>query len=516
MNIKTICTGIFVVIAFAAITGCEDKIESLVTTTDFDRAMAPTGVVARVRNLTTIELNWNATASIDHYVVEFSEDSLEFNTIIFTDEVAPDELPYQHVFAGETRYSARVKAVQGNKDDSKWVAATVETSPENIFLAAEDGDIEATEVTLRWPANSEVTRLVVTPGNIEHVVTPAEKTAGVATLTGLTGSTSYTIKLYNTTKVRGTIQVVTLIDLGGAIPINPGDNMKAILDAAQEGDVFVVFPGTYSLGTYTATKSISISGYQPNNKPIIYGQFAVGSAVSSLELKELIVRGDETSTWLGQFFNAAAGCNLTNLSIINCEISNYTNNLIYNNVAGVFGTIKISGSYIHHITGGGGDGIDFRGGSISALTVENSTFANGFRTFLRMQVACNTSFKNCTFYKICIGTADSNNAGLFRANVGGTFEVKNSLFVETGRSDAAVPANGGVWTRSAANMAATPSYGNNNIFSCYNLLSGLYTTASQISATELNPGFVDAAAGNFTITNQTLKDNAVGDPRWRP
>ena len=34
--------------------------------------------------------------------------------------------------------------------------------------------------------------------------------------------------------------------------------------------------------------------------------------------------------------------------------------------------------------------------------------------------------------------------------------------------------------------------------------------------TELDPGFVDASSGDFTVTNQTLLDNAVGDPRWRP
>ncbi len=160
------------------------------------------------------------------------------------------------------------------------------------------------------------------------------------------------------------------------------------------------------------------------------------------------------------------------------EVRNYTNQIIYNNAAGTYGTIVFKGSFFHDIPGGGGDGIDFRGGTIGTLAVENCTFANGFRTFLRMQVTCNTSFKNCTFYKVC--TLDnSNNAGLFRANVGGTFEVRNSLFVETGVQ---APANvqAGNFVRNAANMGATAAYANNNIHSCYNLMVGLYTAPSQV------------------------------------
>jgi len=31
----------------------------------------------------------------------------------------------------------------------------------------------------------------------------------------------------------------------------------------------------------------------------------------------------------------------------------------------------------------------------------------------------------------------------------------------------------------------------------------------------VNPGFVDAVNGDFTVTNQDLIDFSVGDPRWR-
>src|SRR5690606_31013099 len=161
--------------------------------------------------------------------------------------------PIRETFDGDTRYSARVKAIAEGIGESKWAAITIRTAAENIFAAIQPEDITATEVTLKWPAGSEVTRLVLNPGNIEHIITEDEKEAGVATVTELTGSTTYTVNLFNATKVRGTRTFTTLIDLGGAIAIYPEDDMEEILDAAEEGDVFVVFPGTYSLGTYTIT-----------------------------------------------------------------------------------------------------------------------------------------------------------------------------------------------------------------------------------------------------------------------
>jgi len=30
-----------------------------------------------------------------------------------------------------------------------------------------------------------------------------------------------------------------------------------------------------------------------------------------------------------------------------------------------------------------------------------------------------------------------------------------------------------------------------------------------------HPGFTDAANGNFKVSNQTIIDNEIGDPRWR-
>ncbi len=497
-----------------AFAGCDDKIDPVIQELDLDRAFSPVGLEARIRNQTTVEITWDARPDAQHYVLEISADDMLFTNIVKTLEVGPDDLPVQETLDGETLYSIRVKTVSASGvPDSKWVTLTITTEPEQIFLPSQEGDIKATEATLRWNAGAEVTHFIINPGATEREITADEKAAGVAVVTGLTGETAYTIILKNGEKTRGTKAFTTLIDLGDASPIYPEDDIVAILDAADEGDSFVLFPGEYQLGSYAIKKSVTLSGYDPTDKPVLFGQFTCGATVATVELNYLDVRSDGTSS---QFFNTLADCNLTTLIINECEISGYANNFIYNNTAGTtYGSITVKNSYVHDIQGAGGDGIDFRTGAIGALTIENTTFANGFRTFLRMQVECNTAFRNVTFYKVAT-VNNSNNNGLFRTSGAGSFEVKNCLFVQTGPTDAPASVQVGNFCRQASYMVPTPVYANNNIFNCNNIFVGIYTAAADVSATETDPGFVDAANGDFTVTNQDIIDNSIGDSRWLP
>lgn len=518
---KLIKRFIYIVVIPVAIiaSGCTDDIDPEITSLEVSRLFSPVDLEARVVNQTSVRLVWNEVKKAQHYNIEVHQNATEnysgtpFKSVT---GVLFDQLPYIIPgFAGETTYSVRVQAVGEGISDSKWTSTTFTTSAEQILFPVNPDEVTATGVTIRWPAGETATTITFNPGNIVHTVTSGEIAAGVAVVSGLESETSYTARLMNGTATRGIVTFTTLIDLGGANPIYPEDDLRGILDAAEEGAAFVIFPGEYILGSYAITKSVKLSGYRPNEKPVIYGQLSCGAAVASIELKDLDFRGNEDpATLLGQFFNTTSGCNLTLLSIDGCEISHYANNFIYNNAAGTYGTISIRNSYVYNIVGGGGDGIDFRGGVISTLFVENTTFANGFRNFLRMQVACDVTFKNCTFYKVAI-VNNSNNNGLFRMNKpeGRSFNVSNCLFVATGVENPASPQVGN-FCRQDSYMVESPVYLKNNIFGCHNLLVGLYTSAAQISATELDPGFVNPDNGNFTVTNEDLKFQGIGDPRW--
>jgi len=61
-----------------------------------------------------------------------------------------------------------------------------------------------------------------------------------------------------------------------------------------------------------------------------------------------------------------------------------------------------------------------------------------------------------------------------------------------------------------------PEFDNNNYFNA----PRFYDTAEVIHDASgdyftVDPGYVDPTTGDFTVTNQELLDNAVGDPRWR-
>ncbi|HEU5291562.1 MAG TPA: DUF4957 domain-containing protein [Cyclobacteriaceae bacterium] len=511
--------GLFLTFGFVS---CDDKIDPPIEEVQYSRVLTPTGLTGIVVNLTTIELNWSVREDADYYVVEFSEDNLEFNSIMRTVTVEPGELPVRETFFGDTQYSARVKGVSNDGvPDSKWSALTLKTSPEQILLPINlSQDIGITQATLKWPAGQTATRFVINPGNITRDITADEVAAGQAILDNLNSYTEYSVLMYAGNSQRGSTAFKTLFDKNCATCVNltPGQDISDAITAAAPGSTIVLAPGTYpDEGAIVINKAITVQGALYYNLPVVYAGFSCNVAVTSFAVKDAVFRGD-SAVPLNNFFTATSGINLTALSIEGCEIRNYVNSFLSSTAtSGVtFGSMNVKNCYVHTIAGGGGDGIDFRGGTVGSLTVENSTFANGFRAFLRMQTASNTLFKNCTFYKIC-ALDNSNNTGIFRA--GGTagtnnlLEVRNCLFSETGVA-APVNTGSGNFCRNASNMVAAPTYANNNISGCLNLLVGLYTTAAAISASELNPGFVNAPAGNFKVTNQTIITNNIGDPRW--
>lgn len=512
-NIFILVSGIL----SGVVAGCDDNIDPVIEELDLARVFSPTELEANIRTNTTIELNWNVKEDVDHYVVEFSEDSLEFNTIIRTVEVSPENVPVQEKFFGDTRYSARVKAVSSTgKEDSKWSAVTIRTNPENILQSVANEDVAIDGVFLQWPAGEHATRFVFMPGNIEYNITASDVTNGEATVTGLDYYTNYTVTMYAGNSQRGKTTFKTLMDPACAtcIMLNPGDNINTAIAGAAEGSIIILSAGDYTeQGAIDIPRSVTIRAEVYYEMPVVYGQLTSATAVTLLEVNDIHFRGD-TASPMGVFFNALTGTNLTTFNILDCEISHYTNGIIYNNTASTFGTIKVTNTMAHTIVGSGGDGFDIRGGVITALNVQNSTFANGFRNFLRMQVNCAVVFKNNTFYRVS-NYESSNNNGLFRLNkaVGGSLEVSSCLFVETGLQNPLSPQEGN-FCRQDSYMVENPVYSNNNIFNCHNLLAGLYTTAAQVSATELNPAFEDAANNDFTVTNQAVLDKKIGDSRW--
>jgi hypothetical protein len=494
------------------VSGCKDDIDPLITELETERPFAPVGLEARVRNQTDLELSWNANGAIDEYIIEIFQDSLLFAgdpvaTDIIDDIPSSGRISFTQSLAGDTRYSARLKAVVAGKPESTWATITERTNPEQIFLLGSE-IAEDTYATVFWIAGSQVTNFLIVPGNIVRPISSSEKAAGEAIIEGLSGATDYTVTIYNGTARRGTTSFSTIKQAD----LTPLDDLAAAIDAAAEGETLVLAAGTYHLGAYSLTSSVALEGQKPIDMPVVIGNFQCDVAVASFSVTNIRFQGDNGA--YSQFFNAAAAtCNIGAIQIEGCEISGYSNNIIYSNSGGTYGDISITNSYIHDIEGGGGDGFDFRGGIVGSLAVTNTTIAHGVRTLLRMQVPADVVFRNCTFYRVCI-VASGNNRGFFRMSGGGdALEVSSCLFVETGIDD-----NGtlrGNWSRDGdISPEVVTDYDNNFYFNVIGLFEGQYTDPAQVDATEEDPGFKDPENGDFGITSQNLIDNQVGDPRW--
>lgn len=501
---------------------CDDDIDPVIEDLDLNRVLTPLDMEARVQNKTELKLDWTRAADAEKYVVEIHEDSLVFENLVSSYEVLPTDVLIVKGLEGETLYSVRIKGVHSKKEDSKWAALTVKTDKENIMNKVADADIEAKAATVRWTAGLTVTHLTYkVEGSADQPVRidldETAKTDGAYRLTGLTGETTYVVKIFNATKERGNTTFKTLVDIGDATAVHEGDDLKAILDAAEEGDVLAIFPGAYELGDYTFTKSVSLKGVYPADKPVLTGRVLFGGDIASFVMENIALKGEDPSSTSNPF-QIASTCSIGSILIEKCEISGYKSHFFYDNSSNsTIESLKINNSLIDGITGNGGDGFDMRKTAVRNLQLTNSTFSNGFRTFIRMQYNGDLSqdilIDHCTFYRIATFD-DGNNKGILMLDkiATPTVTIKNSIFYGIGDGTA----DYGLMSNNKCKAQVTLS--GNNYYASPRLWTGkpFVGKASDFdnAALEVDPGFADAAKGDFTISNEDLIYKGIGDPRW--
>jgi hypothetical protein len=510
--LKKILLSLIVVFTLSNCSDTEDLIEELAISREF----APVGLTAKVRNQTTVELNWLVRDNITNYVVEFSADDPTFASVFKTVDVTADELPIQVALEGETVYSIRVKAISNRGlEDSKWAVGEATTLTEQLMLDFQPGDVEAKQVTLRWVPGVNVTQISIQPGDIVHAITAQEKADGVATVTGLTGETDYSAKLLNNTKIRGTVSFTTGIDVGDNTLVLPTNDLFQMIADAAPGDILLLEQGDYTAqkGTIVLDKSITIQGLRVDFKPKLNVNFEIVNGAIDVNLIDLDLQGDgEGSSSLTDVIRYTGAGNYNSLLVSGCVIHDYARSFIAGNVTdAIVQSVTVENCIVTDIFTSGGDFIDFRNSDVLNLTVKTSTFNNCApgRDFFRLDDAgtstqkgftCNVLLESCTLY----GVSNTNDRILYVRFQANKITVRNNLFAET---DA--------YYSNQSRTDPNPTFENNNYFNA----AGFYTNNTVYdnsgTYTTLNPGFVDAASGNFKITDQTLLDNLVGDPRWR-
>lgn len=513
---RNIYIALFVFLATAIFNySCTDDRAEEITSVDYERLFSPIGIEAFVINKTDARLSWKQNKDVASYSLEvFADDSLTFagTPVRQIDNITGDQLPfYIRDLDGETGYSVRIKAVTSGDTDSKWSGVYFKTGAENIYLPFEDGDLKATAVTLRWIPGRTLTSITLEPGGITHTISAAEIAEGSATIEGLTGETTYKATLRNGQKVRGILEFMTLVDLGNAIPVYPEDDFISMLAAAGDGDAFALFPGTYGTATkFIVNKSIEIKGVYPYDRPVLSGNISLEDGAGLL-LKDLILDGTGNDGSQTIIFNTAE-VTYGALTVEGCEIRNYVKGMYYLNVASQIESITFNNNMIYNIICDGGDFMDSRKGAFNVLNFTNNTVYNSAagRDLIRyddvsavfpgMTTIINVDHN--TFYGVCNSSSKRLLYIRFKEN---KITFTNNIVAETA----------GMFSNQA-NTDPAPIFGGNNFFNAPNLFSAS-GSASKIfddTATSENPGFVDAANGDFSVTNELLKAKETGDPRW--
>lgn len=533
MKNKHITLAIIIGLFSMIFVSCEDNIPAVIDQLKFDRVFTPLNFQVRIRNMTTAELSWDERGDAQAYVVQFSEDSLVFDNIIRTDTITPAQNPFSATFDGNTRYSARLKGISDSISESHWAMVTFKTDPENIFETLADNDLHALSVTLRWPAGSAVTNFVINPGDINRPITDQEKAAGAATITGLSDQTHYSVTLYNGTKVRGNIEFTTLVDIGNATAVYPTDTLSKVIAAAKDGDVLALYPGEYnaSAGNITIDKSISIKAVFPYDPPVLHNQFVITNGAADVELNSVILNGaytdstgvDQTLDEPIQYSSDLVNATLNSLIIKGCTVDTYNKSFISAS-SGVFETdsILIDNCQVSNVYNSGGDFLDFRKSYVAHLTVTNSTFnycaTLNTRDFIRMDGDSkgNTYDDGTNLPIIVLSHCTLNDVMNSTSSTKRLFYVRWSQNQITSEYNSFSDMGSSVYSNQSATSQPTCNY--NNYFNAdgYITVDGTVLIDNSTTYTNVDPGYADPANGDFTISNQTLIDNLVGDPRWLP
>ncbi|HQB28419.1 MAG TPA: DUF4957 domain-containing protein [Paludibacter sp.] len=514
-SIKKITYALVLLLGIGLV-GCSDPMEEI-TSIDYARAFSPFELTARVRNQVNVELNWVPIKADSYSIEAFEDDSLTFagEPVLTVNDIKTADLPYTiKELKGNTKYSFRVKAILSGAEESKWSGVYVKTQSENIFIPFEDTDIQANSVTLRWNPTQNITRITVEildGAVIEHTLTADEIAAASAQITGLTGETDYIAKIYNGDVQRGRVEFTTLLDLGDAIAVNPGDDLEAKLTAAQDGDVFALFPGTYGdTVKFVITAKVEIKAVYPNDKPVIHGYFSMENN-SSLLLKDVIMDGTGVDSGNQAIVFATASANYGDVKIDGCVIKNYVKGVFYLNVAAAVESLTINNTIIRDVECSGGDLFDNRQGAIKTFTLSNSTVYKSAlaRDFVRYDNTSAAFPEIAPVINIVNNTLDgiANDVArriLYVRVSGGTINFKNNIVTNT------------VGNFSNQSTTPAPTFENNNYFNA----PALFTGGSEVakiyddSAKNLDPGYAAPTSGNFKVSNQEIIDNAIGDPRW--
>ena len=558
----------------AGIVSCVDETE-LIETLDLGACLTPSSTLMNIstEDGRTVTLTWSNSKGATQYVVEIFEgadaDAVPENVFEGTPVEGPLVVPAAsegtttstavRLEAGKF-YFARVKAQKldenGNplSEDSHWATFPYPIEPYLVMDDVETFEVAARaaeSITVSWAVASDdmdgVNQVRVYPDpddpNIAYRSYSIQGDATSLEVTGLKPSTRYTIAIHYDSANRGEVYAWTLPSY--TEPNYAGDNatfLQLIADGAKE-IVLTNTDITYTLYSEGAdgVKTDAVIGVANNTDISVYGEgtadgtmptvigaFTLPNGLTSLHLEGLNLSGDGYSYSHAVIMAKDFATPNLSVSVLNCTISGYKAGFFYDNEtsggAGVtIDNVSFSNVMVSDIQGSGGNGFDLRTtGKVGTVSITESTFSNGFRTFFRIDSAPTDkiTFSNNTLNNLASGDSGSNNKGLFYIGskakdatpIVTEFIMRNNLFLNMDEYDD--------YTIFFTDDNSLPTDIGNNWF--YNYGAGFFEESKLSEAESIAGGggilsadpCVDSERGTFNVTNATLISANVGDPRW--
>jgi len=299
------------------------------------------------------------------------------------------------------------------------------------------------------------------------------------------------------------------------------DALRLALNGASDGDEIVMAAGTYveSNGDYIAFdgKAVTVKaaeGAEVLIQPQVPITISNGALAKFENIKFDASRLVELATWYEHLIYATDASANNRLIMEGCELYGFNLNksAIYCSSANTLDAVTINNCYIHDCM----KSILFVENTANAINVQvtNSTFANistntesYWAGVMDVRASGATlTVDHCTFYNVIpMNTDYSCVSKITLAN--GT--VSNCIFMLPTAQDG-IRAMRGV----TANNCITFNYLKDSG-------TGIHSSVTQTNCVQVDPLFVDAANGNFTLGEGspalTMNDGQpIGDPRWVP
>lgn len=552
----------------AFMSGCVEEIPAVNEDLVLGRCLTPTGSSVTVSQADgqTVTFTWVTSKGPSNYYIEIFEGGEESDpeTVFEGTPVKvlePETSPASVVLESDKFYFARIKAQnpESGIDDSKWLTFPYPIGTYEVKPSVEPVLVDRTEstISLKWTQIDEfiVDQVRVSPNPDasdgkaykSYPVNPAGQGDEVTfTVDGLQPSVKYTVAVHYRSANRGELYVWTrpsltnptvvatteafanaLRDGAPVIKVTNTETPYVIYDGVDDNNRMKGFPVALPA---EGSMRIYGDGDIDGKKPTVIGTLKI-PAMAEFHVEGLEFVGNEGSMTANHTFSLASGATeMTSFSVLNCDMTGYNSGFFYVSGANTnVGTLSFSNIMVTETAGTDGDAFDIRDEiSIGSITIRESTFSNGIRSFIRIDKAAVSSFQfeNNTLNSLC--SVESNNKGLFyiRGSVS-VFNIKKNLFLNmNGHAEKTV-----LFSDAAAADAAKFS---SNYY--YRLGNGFWMPEKSGSE-DLNPdgkGKVTQTQGTadggvilsgdpcenseegilYVKRTSDVYSKAVGDPRW--